>query len=294
MKRNRNLPLALALLFELIFLASLTHGQRVSRAESFSPLEQWRSAIAAGNWPQLEELYAPDVQVVTAKGKSQGAAEEIRFWKEQSPSRLALDIADTDSSQGPGTLKTTFEAEFKHKAALGPSATVVQTFYVTCVQLWQKQDDTWRIVGAGHGDPARLKQPLKLNPNLYSANANAREDIGQALARAKKQNKRVILDFGANWCYDCHVLDLAFHHPEIALLLGRNYIVVHVDVGQYDKNLDLAQRYRVPLDKGVPALAVLSADGKLLFSQERGEFEKARSMSPEEIAAFLQKWKAGS
>jgi hypothetical protein len=70
-----------------------------------------------------------------------------------------------------------------------------------------------------------------------------------------------------------------------------SFEVVHVDIGQMDKNLDVAKQYDVPLDRGVPALAVLESDGKLLFSQKRGEFEAARSMAPEDILDFLNKWK---
>src|SRR5438270_7595384 len=174
------------LLILLLFSIQATAQRPAPNSESFAPLEEWRSALAAQNWQQLEKLYAPDVQVVTAKGKSYGPAEEINFWKQQSPAGLTLDIAAMDSSQGRGTLKTTFQAEFKQKAALGPSATVLRTFYVTCLQLWQRQGAEWRIVGAGHSDAARLRQPLKLDPSFYSASANAHQDIQQALARAKK------------------------------------------------------------------------------------------------------------
>jgi len=102
----------------------------------------------------------------------------------------------------------------------------------------------------------------------------------------------VMLVFGGNWCYDCHVLDAAFHSPEIAPTLNRNFIVVHVDIGEYNKNLDLAKKYDVPLERGVPAAAILDSDGKLVVSQKNQEFEKARSMAPEDILAFLNKWKA--
>jgi hypothetical protein len=73
--------------------------------------------------------------------------------------------------------------------------------------------------------------------------------------------------------------------------LNRNFVVVHVDIGEYDKNLELAKKYEVPLQRGVPAAAVLDRDGKLLFTQKNQEFEKARSLSPEDILAFLNKWK---
>ena len=134
-----------------------------------------------------------------------------------------------------------------------------------------------------------LQPPAKLNPQLYRADANATDDINRALVTALKQHKRVLLDFGGNWCIDCHILENAFHQPRIAPLLEQNYVVVHVDVGQYDKNLDLAKRYRVDLSKGVPSLAVLSERGAVLYSTV--DFEKARVLSEDDVIAFLEKWK---
>ena len=98
--------------------------------------------------------------------------------------------------------------------------------------------------------------------------------------------------FGANWCYDCHVLDQAFHQTDVAPLLEQNFQVVHVDLGDDGKkNHDLAAEYQVPLEKGVPALAILGPDGKLLYSQKNGEWESAHSLDPDDIIAFLDKWK---
>ena len=101
----------------------------------------------------------------------------------------------------------------------------------------------------------------------------------------------MLVVFGANWCYDCHVLDLAFHRPDVASVLTPNFEVVHVDVGQGDKNQDIMKQYQVPMARGIPALAVLDAEGRLLYSQRGGEFEKARSLGPEDLMAFLNKWK---
>ena len=103
-------------------------------------------------------------------------------------------------------------------------------------------------------------------------------------------NQRVLVVFGGNWCFYCHVLDEAFHSPEIEPTLNQFFVVVHVDIGQMDRDLDIAKRYGVPLERGVPAIAVSDSDGKLLFSQKRGEFEAMRSMAPEDILAFLRKW----
>lgn len=136
---------------------------------------------------------------------------------------------------------------------------------------------------------APLKVPAQRNPNLYRADADARQEIAETLAEAAKEKKRVLLVFGANWCGDCYALDYGFHQPRIEPLLNANFKVVHVDVGKYDKNLDLAQKYHVDLEKGIPSLAVLSPQGAVLYST--GEFERARVMTEEDVIQFLNTWK---
>src|SRR5256885_16709970 len=115
----------------------------------------------------------------------------------------------------------------------------------------------------------------------------------EALASAAKTHRRVILVFGGNWCYDCHALDAAFRSAEIAPIVNKNFVVVHVNIGEYDKNLDLAEKYDVPLKRGVPASAALGSVGTLLYSQKQGEFESAKRISKEDVVAFLEKWKPG-
>jgi len=163
-------------------------------------------------------------------------------------------------------------------------------YFIKIAQGYAEQNGVWKIAAEQREEATRLKGPAA-KKDLYPVDANAKQEIEEALHTAAKSRKRVMLVFGGNWCYDCHVLDAAFHTPEIAPTLNRNYVVVHVDVGEYNKNLDLAKKYEVPLERGVPAAAVLDSDGKLLVSQKNQEFEKARSMAPEDILAFLNKWK---
>ena len=126
---------------------------------------------------------------------------------------------------------------------------------------------------------------------LYDEKADARQQIAAAIAEASKSGKNIVLDFGANWCGDCHALDTQMRKPELASLIAKNFVVVHIDVGRFDRYLDIAEKYRVPLNKGIPALAVLDRNGKLLYSQEQGEFESARQMSYEDFKSFFEKWK---
>jgi thiol:disulfide interchange protein len=139
------------------------------------------------------------------------------------------------------------------------------------------------------------RQPVTTPPavrkHLYSAEADPKSDIAAALKQASLEHKRVILDFGGDWCGDCQVLDIYLHQSPNLELFDKNFLLVHVDIGQFDKNLDIAEKYNIPLKKGVPALAVLDAGGKLLYSQQAAEFGDMRYMYPNSVTDFLNKWK---
>ncbi len=137
-------------------------------------------------------------------------------------------------------------------------------------------------------------QAAATTKEIYNEKADARAEIKEALKKARAEHKRVILVFGANWCFDCHALDTAFHRSDLAPILAANYEVVHVDIGRGEKNQDLMTKYEVPMKRGIPGLAVLDADGKLVYSQKNGEFENARALAPEDFLAFLNKWKPGA
>ena len=132
--------------------------------------------------------------------------------------------------------------------------------------------------------------PLAAAERIYPPVSAAKADIAVALEAAAATHRRVIVDFGGDWCTDCKILDLRFREPVNAALIERNYVVVHVNVGDngIKANFDVAERYGIPLRKGVPALAVLDSDGRLLHSQKNGEFESMRSMDPASVTAFLR------
>ena len=114
--------------------------------------------------------------------------------------------------------------------------------------------ETARRTGAQIAGPI----PLPTMKNKYCVLRSPHVDKKSREQFEMRTHKRVILDFGGNWCYDCHVLEAAFHQADVSPLVAGNFVVVHVDIGQMDKNLDVAQKYQVPIDKGVPALAVLA------------------------------------
>ncbi len=126
---------------------------------------------------------------------------------------------------------------------------------------------------------------------IYPDPSQARADLAAARKSAAATHKRVLIDFGGNWCGDCQVLDIYFHNDSNRPILEANYVLVHINVGHMDENVDIAQQYNVPLEKGVPALAVLSENGKLLYSQRTGEFEAMRRMESSAVTQFLVQWK---
>jgi thiol:disulfide interchange protein len=126
---------------------------------------------------------------------------------------------------------------------------------------------------------------------IYPDPAQARPEIAAALKTAAATHKRVLLDFGGNWCGDCQVLDIYFHNEQNEPILNANFVLVHVNVGHYDANVELAHSYKIPLQKGVPELAILSERGKLLYATQGAEFESMQKVEPSAVTQFLVKWK---
>ena len=142
-----------------------------------------------------------------------------------------------------------------------------------------------------NGNDEVLK-PVSVKTDLYPANADANKEIEDALKLAANNNKRVMLIFGGNWCYDCHVLDQALHEGEAGKIFKDHFLLVHVDIGEGDKNLDLVKKYETTLDFGVPTVVLLNGSGRVIYSSTKGEFEPARRMMKSDLVAFLNKWKS--
>ncbi len=146
------------------------------------------------------------------------------------------------------------------------------------------------MVGLLGGGPMLAAQQPIPHARIYPDVSAAQGDIASALRTAKREHKRVLLDFGGDWCGDCQVLNLYFHQPENLPILQKNFVLVDVNVGRIDQNLDLGAKYGVNLKKGVPALAVLDPSGKPLYGQS-GQFSNMRNMESSSVHDFLEKWK---
>jgi thioredoxin 1 len=248
----------------------------------FSALDAWKGAVLAGDAAALKALYSSDPAAqIDANGVTAGADSDVNFWIGLKAKSMKIEIVRLkERTNGESVI-------FKAEVLTGDGRTID----ITDAQGWSKQGDQWRLVGAERTDSPQLQQPSDMKKNLYPPDADARAEIKEAEEKAAARHQRVLLIFGANWCYDCHVLDLALHRHDFQQVMSR-YEVVHVDIGDDGKkNNDLARQFEVPLDKGVPSLAVLNGDGTLVVSQKNGEFEDARGLTPEALLAFLNRWK---
>jgi thioredoxin 1 len=274
------------------------HAKKTSESVpsfAFEPLDNWRAAVLAGDRASLINFYStnPAARAKTPQGDTLDPAEEPNFWsslKPQGLKKFTVLVLEQKMLQ-PGVMTLVIRAEADFRTSSGEKSAIIGG-----TQVWAQKLGDWKIVATQRNDPSEkqvrtLPEPLKSNTQLYPPPEEAQSEISSALAAASKQHKRVILVFGGNWCYDCHVLDTTFHSKTFAPIVSANYIVVHVNVGNYDVNLDLAKKYDIPLNKGVPSLAILDPDGTLLVSQKNGEFESTVRIGPADVLEFLKKWK---
>jgi uncharacterized protein len=123
-----------------------------------------------------------------------------------------------------------------------------------------------------------VSESTRLNGLQHASSAYLRSAMHQpvdwqewgpaAFARAREENKPILLDIGAVWCHWCHVMDReSYEDAEIAEIINSHYIAVKVD---RDERLDVDTRYQSAVSAmsgqgGWPLTAILTPDGKPFF-----------------------------
>jgi thioredoxin 1 len=147
-------------------------------------------------------------------------------------------------------------------------------------------------IAQGPADFARVLDGATPQRGLYPVNEDAQKQIAIALAKAKAERKRLLLVFGADWCYDCHVLEKAFQSRELSSVVKNNFLVLHINIGRGEANRDLQRKYDIDVDKGVPAIAVLDSRGRMVNSPSHEKISAARRMTYAQLADTLHQWKS--
>lgn len=126
---------------------------------------------------------------------------------------------------------------------------------------------------------------------LYDPDADGRAQLAKALEQAKAEDKRVLVQWGANWCGWCHKLhDYFRENAEARQILEASYVVVLIDSDQNKplmKDLDVTPR-------GVPYLTILGSDGKKIVDQDTGSLETGSAHDPAKVNPFLKRWRGSA
>jgi thioredoxin 1 len=125
--------------------------------------------------------------------------------------------------------------------------------------------------------------------SMYDEPIDAKAQIKTALGNAANDKVPLLIVFGADWCGDCKVLDMAMKSGSVAPLITRDFKVVKINVGKFDKNVDIAESYGVPLKKGIPAVAIVSQQNVAIYVTKTGELADARKMGDQGIFDFFKR-----
>jgi hypothetical protein len=138
---------------------------------------------------------------------------------------------------------------------------------------------------------ATMAQLPVVEMHPYDEKANADAAVDAAFARAKQSHKHVLIDLGGNWCGDCIVFANILRLPEVKAFVDKHYEVAVVDVGRFNKNLQVPARFGITKRlEGVPAVLIATPEGQLVNAGHVAALADARHMTPQAIADWLAKY----
>lgn len=139
--------------------------------------------------------------------------------------------------------------------------------------------------------PPRFDGSTTIVPDAkpYPDAALAQRQVAEAFVTAGKTHRRVLLIFGGNWCPDCRFLAGVFAQPDAALWLDAHFVVVPINIGRLDKNLEIAAHYGVTVHE-VPTVLLVTPNGKLLNGDSANVLGDARDLSPQSVIDQIVEW----
>jgi Highly conserved protein containing a thioredoxin domain len=127
---------------------------------------------------------------------------------------------------------------------------------------------------------------------IYNPDADAEKDITEAVAKAKKEGKHVLIQVGGNWCPWCIKMHKILHsQEEIQKLLNDNYVFLEVNYSKENKNKEVLKKLDYPQRFGFPVMLVLNAKGERIHTQNTGNLEKNKSYDFDRVKSFLYNWR---
>jgi thioredoxin-related protein len=125
----------------------------------------------------------------------------------------------------------------------------------------------------------------------FDPKRNAAADVRGAVASAKRDGKRVLLEVGGNWCSFCKVLDRFFDkNPELMAFRQKNFVYVKINFSEENRNLEALESY--PQVRGFPHFFVLDGKGELVRSQRVALLGDNTGYDPDRFLAFMKAFAA--
>lgn len=123
----------------------------------------------------------------------------------------------------------------------------------------------------------------------FDPTRNAAADLQAAISKAEKENKRIVLDVGGEWCGWCIHMDKFFAaHTDLAKLRDANFVWVKVNMSEENENKEFLAQY--PAAQGYPHLYLLEKDGKFLYSKNTSELEEGKTYNLQVFTDFLKEY----
>lgn len=112
---------------------------------------------------------------------------------------------------------------------------------------------------------------------IYDPDMDPYEKFASVLGKAKNMEKLVLLVFGSDTCPDCRSLYKKMHTKPLSETIDNNFIVMHVDIGNWDNNIDFTNQFGTPVESGTPSIVILDNSSTIYYVSKAGEFASARS-----------------
>ncbi len=126
---------------------------------------------------------------------------------------------------------------------------------------------------------------------IYYPEANAKEELKNALAQAKASNKHVLVMVGGNWCRWCRMFEkFKNENAKVDSSINSGFVSLHINYSKENKNLEVLSSLSFPQRFGFPVFLVLDAQGTRLHTQNSAYLEEGEGYSEQKIIDFLNHW----
>jgi len=160
------------------------------------------------------------------------------------------------------------------------------------VQSMKTTEGIWRFfLAASILLVSALRAPTgELDEKIYDETADGTKQVSGALSKAKKDHKRVLVQFGNNPCILCHRLHKLYETDKaIREKLKSDFVLVMIDItGEHNAAVD--KKYGNPTKTGFPAVVILDEDGKQLTTNSTDDWVENNRYLPAKVLAFLKEW----